>query len=144
MRYVLAVVFLCSSLACAIEPLTSISFSGGVDYSRICSEIDQQRACDSSNMYGDRVGSAGTRNGSHRMNTTAVSTQPFSALFSATISSAGRQLDVKIGVSGDTIYYSTDAVFSRWYILYRGLLTPNQKFSFASAQNSIYMTGNAL
>jgi len=144
MRYVLAVVFLCSSLACAIEPLTSISFSGGVDYSRICSEIDQQRACDSSNMYGDRVGSADTRNGSHRLNETAVSTNPFSALFSATISSAGRQLDLKIGISGDTIYYSTDSPFQRWAILYRGLLTSNQRFTFASAQGSVYMTGDAL
>ena len=127
-----------------IEPLSPISFGKGVNYAKICSEVTDDEACDSSNMYGDRQGSAGTRFGSHRLNTTAVSTNPFSSLYSTVISTSDKRFNVLIGVSGDTIYYSTQDTFSDWSILYRGLLTPNQQFSFASAQNSIYMTGNAL
>ncbi len=132
------------SPARALEPLTSISFQGGVDYSKIPSEIDDVRAADSSNMIGNREGSAETRNGSHRLNGTAVSSQAFTSLFSATIATGTKQFNVLLGVSGKTIYYSTDTVFSRWLVLYSSLTTPGQKFSFAVAQNSIFMTGNAL
>lgn len=133
-----------ASPALALEPLTPISFQGGVDYSKISSEIDDTRAADSSNMVGNREGSAETRNGSHRLNSTAVSSQPFTALFSATIATATKQFNVLLGVSGNTIYVSTDNVFQQWTVLYSSLTTPNQKFSFAVAQNSIFMTGNAL
>ena len=141
-KWVFPFLFLTSPLF-AIEPLTSISFGGGVDYSRICSDIADERACDSLNMVGNREGSAQSRYGSHRLNDVAVSTNQFSSLFSATIATGTKQFNVWLGVSGDTIYYSTSDTFTRWFILYRGLLTPNQKFSFAVAQNSIYMTGNA-
>lgn len=128
----------------AIEPLTPIAFDLGVDFARLCTEIDDRGACDSSNMYGDRVGSAGTRFGSHLINEIAVSTNPFSSLFSATIATSNIQINILIGVSGNTIYYSTQDTVSSWSILYRGLSTPNQRFTFAVAQNLIFMTGNAL
>lgn len=128
----------------AVEPLPPISFSGGVDYTKICSQVADDHACDGSNMYGDRVGGANTRNGSHPLVATAVSSQPFSALFWTTISTTNVQINAVVGVSGDTIYYSTDATVTRWSILYRGLVTANQRFTFAVAQNAIYMTGNAL
>jgi len=128
----------------ADELLLPISMRGGVDFSRNCSDIEDWRACDSNNMYGDRVGSADTRNGSERLNSTAVSTNPFSSLFWTTISTSTQRINVLIGVSGHTIYYSTDSVFSRWSVLYSSLSAPNQKFTFAVAQNDIYMTGNAL
>lgn len=130
--------------AFAGEPLAPISFAGGVDYGRLCSQILDERACDSSNMYGDRVGSAQSRNGSHPLIATAVSSQPFSSLFWTTISTSNLQINVVLGVSGDTIYYSTQDTVTSWLVLYRGLLTPNQKFTFQVAQNAIYMTGNAL
>lgn len=128
----------------AIEPLAPISFEGGVDYTRLCSELDDKNACDSSNMYGDRVGGANTRNGSHPLIATAVSTNPVSALFWTTIATTSYQINAVVAVSGDTIYYSTDPTPTRWSILYRGLNTPNQRFSFAVANNVIFMTGNAL
>ena len=127
-----------------IEPLTPVSFGRGVNYTKICSEVLDDEACESSNMYGDRQGSAGTRNGSHRLNTTAVSTNPFSSLFSCTIATGSKRFNVLIGVSGNTIYQSTDDVFNKWSVLYRGLVTHNQRFSFAPAQGNVYMTGDAL
>lgn len=147
MKYILCgIVFswLCLERVFAVEPLTPISFSGGVDYSRICTDVADERACDSSNMYGNRVGAAETRNGSHRLNSTAVSTNPFSALWSGTISTGSLRINVLIGVSGNRIYYSTDPVFDRWRILYSTLVTPNQKFTFAVAQGDVYMAGEAL
>jgi hypothetical protein len=66
----------------AAEPLGPISFEFGVDYSKNCSEVDDRAACDSANMYGDRQGGANVRNGSHRINTIAVSSNPFSASYS--------------------------------------------------------------
>ena len=141
---VLILVGLLRVYAFAGEPLIPVSFRGGIDWANQCSEIEDWRACDSSNMYGDRVGSADTRNGSDRLNSTAVSTNPFSSLYTCAIATGSRIYNVMLGVSGDTIYFSTDDVFVRWLPLFRGLYTPNQKFSFAVARNVIYMTGDAL
>src|SRR3990167_10554829 len=116
-KWILSIVFLASRVQ-AIEPLTPINFGGGVDYSRICSEIADERACDSSNMIGDREGGAQTRNGSHRLNETAVSTNPFNAFYWTTIATGTKQYNVMIGVSGGTIYGSTDDVFSQWRVLH--------------------------
>lgn len=133
-----------TTIHAAPELLTPIGFGKGVDYTRSCTDVADDAACDSSNMVGDRRGAAWVRNGSKRLITQAVSTQPFTALYRTVITTAGIPINVLIGVSGDTIYYSTSNSISHLSILYRGLNTPNQKFSFATAMNLIYMTGDAL
>src|SRR3990167_1541259 len=136
--------FLASIIHAAPELLAPIGFGKGVNYSRDCKDIADDEACDSSNMVGDRRGSASVRNGSKRLISQAVSTNPFTALYRTVITTAGVPINVLIGVSGDTIYYSTSNPITHWSILYRGLTTPNQKFSFATAKNLIFMTGDAL
>jgi len=53
-------------------------------------------------------------------------------------------LSVVVGVSGNTIYYSTQDIPTHWLTLFKGLNTPNQTFQFAVGNNIIYMTGSAL
>lgn len=122
-----------------------VNFERSVDFSRDCKDIADNAACDSSNFIGDRNGSIRPRYGSKRVISQAISTQPFSALFSACISSSTEKaFNVTIGVSGDSIYISTDDVQTDWRVLYSGLRTRNQRFSFAVANNIILMTGYAL
>ncbi len=139
-----SLVFLPSFAGAVPELLTPIGFGKGVDYSRSCKDIADDGACDSSNMTGDRRGSASVRNGSRRFIDQDVSNNAFTSLYRTVITTAGVPINVLIGVSGDTIYYSTSDPITHWSILYRGLKTPNQKFSFATARNLIFMTGDAL
>lgn len=140
----IAVFFLSPFAALALQPTDPIPFSMGVDYSKICSEVDVRGACDVSNMVSDKQGSAFPRNGSERFIDQAFSTQPFTSLYHYNVSTGSTVRRGLIGVTGKYILHSTYGFSPRWEILSSSLATSNQAFEFVTIGNDVIGTGDAL
>lgn len=126
------------------EPTKMIPFSQGVDYSRICSEVDPRGACDASNMISDKQGSVLPRFGSERFIGQAFSTNPFSSLYYYNITTGTTKKTGFIGVTGKYIVQSTGGVAPSWNVISSTLNTVNQRFSFVTIAPNVIMTGEDL
>ena len=142
-KLLLALMFAPTLLFGAQEFTPPITF-GGVDYLNIDSEIDDKRAKDSQNFVSDQKGSAEPRRGTQRYISQAISTNPASSLYHATVDRGTYTKTALFMTTWDKIYVSSDDVNPVWEELKSGLNTPNQKFTFVNNDGVIVMTGDAL
>jgi hypothetical protein len=115
-----------------------------VDHAHTATDITDNRAVDAQNMIGNVFGSASKRNGSERYISQAISTQPITGLYRASLDQGTTTKKVLLMTTWDRIYASTSDIAPVWKLLKRGLVTHNQHFSFANSAGKIVMTGDAL
>ena len=121
--------------------LPPISFGGGVDYKTACSDIRDDRACDSSNMISNLYGTAFKRDGTRRYISQAVSSNPINSIFRYYQQNGTEFKKAIIATSRDKMYKSTSDVVPFWVII-ASEQAHNQHYSFATMNNRLYATGD--
>lgn len=127
----------------AVTEIPKISFAGGVDYKTTCSEITDERACDSSNMINDRLGAAIKRNGGRRYTTVPISSQPITSLYKAYVTSNTVVWKALIASTWDRIYRSTNDSNPVWVNISSGYAYP-QHYNYVTMNNRVLITGDRL
>lgn len=123
--------------------IPKINMSGGVDFKTACSEISDERACDSSNMINDRLGSAIKRDGSRRYTDIPMSSNPVNSMYKAYITSNTVVRKALLATSWDRIYRSTTDTNPFWVIVASGH-AHNQHYNFVTMNNRVLITGDKL
>jgi len=143
--YLFALVLGGSNWAFAAGDVTTpINFGGGVDYSKPCTDIADNAACDAQNMIGDLQGAASKRYGGERFIAQAISSHPINSQFWLSIDQGTVAYKALIATTWDRIYKSTGGVLPQWTLLKKNLVGWDQHFSFAVARGKLIMTGDQL
>ena len=128
----------------ATLPTNPVDFGGGVDYKNICSQIADNRACESLNMVNDRHGSAIPRRGFERFISQAISSQPITSLYKAYISTGTGTAKLVFAATGNKILVSTSDTNPFWVVITSNLAGHNQHFSWVTMNNKVIFTGDRL
>lgn len=126
------------------QVLQPIPFSGGVDYTHICSEVSDNRACYAQNVIGNIQGSITKCGGSERFISQAISSHPFTSLYRISVDRGTQTHKALIATTSDRIYKSTGGPANVWTLLRQNLKTKNQTYSYAMVRDKLVMTGDAL
>ena len=134
-----------SYLLADVLPTAPIGFRG-VDHLHTCTDIAEDRACDSQNMVGDAVGAASKRGGSRRIIRQAVSSSAMTSVYWSEVDKGTYSKSALFGTSGQRIYISTspESESPVWRVLHSTLATADQYFTFANFAGKTVMTGDAL
>lgn len=143
-KYLLFCLIFVPCLVWGAETITPPVTFGGVDRANVPTEVADNRAVDCQNVVGDIVGAVSKRNGSERYITQAVSTNPITSLYRASVDVGTYTRTALIMATSNSIYVSTGDIAPVWRQVRGGLVTQNQSFSFTNFNGQIVMTGDAL
>ena len=116
-----------------------------MDHIHSCSEVADDRACDSQNLIGNVIGEAGKRGGSERLIKQAFSSNPTNGLHWTELNMGTYTKSALFAATWDKILISTIGDNPLWRVLVGSMAAPNQNFSFADAfGGQVVMTGDAL
>lgn len=132
-------------LKAEVQEIPPITFGGGVDYKTDCSDIRDDRACDSNNMISDYLGTASKRFGSRKYIDQAISSVAVKGLYRAYYSTGSTIYKATIMINNGTIYAdtTTTATGHVWKSKKTGL-DKNQNYEFRQHANHVLIAGDSL
>src|SRR3990167_3575242 len=125
---------------------TSINFGGGVDYKTDCSDVRDDRACDSNNMISDFTGTLSRRFGSNRIIDQAISTYPVKGLYRAYYSTGTTTRKATIMINYGKIYVDTTTSVTGTHIWSerKSGLNKSQNYEFRQNDQYVIIAGDSL
>jgi len=128
-----------------VQEVNPITFGGGVDYKTDCSEIQDDRACDSNNWISYYTGTSQKRYGSKRVIEQAISSVPVQGLFRAHYSTGTTIYKATLMINDGKIYVDTTTTGTgHIWTLKKSGLDKNQNYEFKQYASYVVIAGDSL